>query len=54
MAQNWSVSGIHLPPFHTVTAKLKRLRQALKVWNKEVFGDLEANIATAEASLQSV
>ena len=34
-----------------LTAKLKELKQKLKVWNREVFGSLECN---KDAALQQV
>ena len=34
-----------------MSAKLKELKQKLKVWNREVFGNLECN---KEAALQQV
>ena len=43
-----------MTPFQLLSAKLKRLRSALRIWNKEVFGRLDINIHHASLQLQQV
>ncbi|KAK3212810.1 hypothetical protein Dsin_017516 [Dipteronia sinensis] len=40
-------------PSQVVIGKLKNLKKALKSWNLEVFGDLNANISRKSAELRS-
>ncbi|KAK3222116.1 hypothetical protein Dsin_009141 [Dipteronia sinensis] len=49
----WSSSFMGKPP-QVVINKLKRLKNALKTWNWEVFGDLNSNITRKSAELQSI
>ena len=41
-------------PSQVVIGKLKNLKKALKSWNWEVFGDLNANISRKSVELRSV
>ena len=41
-------------PPQVVISKLKRLKNALKTWNWEVFGDLNSNINGKSIELQSI
>ncbi|KAK3221827.1 hypothetical protein Dsin_008852 [Dipteronia sinensis] len=49
----WSIPCNGRPP-QVVIGKLKNLKKALKSWNWEVFGDLNANISRKFAELWSV
>ncbi|KAK3217929.1 hypothetical protein Dsin_011899 [Dipteronia sinensis] len=49
----WSSSFVGTPP-RVVINKLKLLKNALKTWNWEVFGDLNSNITRKSAELQSI
>ncbi|KAK3230191.1 hypothetical protein Dsin_002072 [Dipteronia sinensis] len=48
-----SSSFVGKPP-QVVINKLKRLKNALKTWNWEVFGDLNSNITGKSVELQSI
>ncbi|KAK2648625.1 hypothetical protein Ddye_016114 [Dipteronia dyeriana] len=49
----WSSSDVGNPP-QMVVNKLNRLKNALKTWNWEVFGDLNSKISGKSAELQSI
>ncbi|KAK3193450.1 hypothetical protein Dsin_024760 [Dipteronia sinensis] len=49
----WSSSFMGKPP-QVVINKLKRLKNALKTWNWEVFGDINSNIIGKLAELQFI
>ncbi|KAK3229883.1 hypothetical protein Dsin_001764 [Dipteronia sinensis] len=49
----WSSSFMGKPP-QVVINKLKRLKNALKTWNWEVFGDLNSNITRKSVELKSI
>ncbi|KAK3212456.1 hypothetical protein Dsin_017162 [Dipteronia sinensis] len=49
----WSIPCDGRPP-HVIIGKIKILKKALKFWNWEVFGDLNANISRKSTELRSV
>lgn len=42
---------LYATPLCALVGKLKRLKQELKKWNKEVFGNLFSNISAAEENV---
>ncbi|KAF5191552.1 hypothetical protein FRX31_018863 [Thalictrum thalictroides] len=50
VCHSWS-QPVRGAPIFRVQQKLKRLKQDLKVWNKQVFGDIEGKIMAAEQEL---
>ena len=52
IASSWTAPIANVSPWQIVGAKLKRLRFALRHWNKHVFGRLEVNIEKAYSDLQ--
>lgn len=51
---SWSASVLSSCSFRRLTAKLKRLKLELKVWNKEVFGNVNVPITDLEERLGMV
>lgn len=50
---SWN-SNIIGSPMYILNSKLKNLKTILKVWNKEVFGDVHAAVQTAEDNLNQI
>ncbi|KAF9604950.1 hypothetical protein IFM89_011317 [Coptis chinensis] len=51
--ENWHVP-IEGNPFFIMIQKLKRLKQALKIWNKKTFGHLQTNIKVKTQLLENL
>jgi hypothetical protein len=49
----WNTSVIGCPMF-ILTKKLKLLKEKLKIWNKECFGNVHDYVVSAEQNLQSI
>lgn len=51
--QSWNtnVVGCHM---HILSQKLKLLKTNLKVWNREVIGNIHENVSEAENNLQAI
>lgn len=47
VASSWDIP-IYAHPLARLAFKLRRLKAALKSWNKERFGNVHSNVATAE------
>ncbi|XP_026420461.1 uncharacterized protein LOC113316513 [Papaver somniferum] len=50
--ENWSIRLDGAPPF-VFTSKLRRLKDALKIWNRTVFGDVQFRLRQAELILET-
>ncbi|XP_026443850.1 uncharacterized protein LOC113344004 [Papaver somniferum] len=50
--ENWNLPLYGAPPF-VFSAKLKRLKEALKVWNRTIFGEVQFRLKQAELKLES-
>ncbi|CAK8571664.1 unnamed protein product [Lathyrus sativus] len=49
----WKTNFIGCPMF-VLAAKLKFLKEKLKVWNKEYFGNMQDNVKKAELALENI
>ncbi|XP_026416384.1 uncharacterized protein LOC113311798 [Papaver somniferum] len=50
--ENWNLSMVGAPPW-VFASKLRRLKDALKVWNRTVFGDVQFRLKQAELKLDA-
>lgn len=54
VSNSWREGGIEGWGCYVFKEKLRRLKEALKVWNKEVFGDLEQKVTSLKEELNSL
>ena len=54
ISNSWNFPLDSLYPMQLLGAKLKRLHFALKIWNRDSFDRLEANINSASLALQNI
>ncbi|XP_058784766.1 uncharacterized protein LOC131659617 [Vicia villosa] len=53
VANSWKEEVIGCPMF-ILSTKLKRLKEKLKIWNKEIFGNVHEQVVVAEKRLQEI
>lgn len=53
VSDSWS-SDIAGHPQYALAQNLKALKQVLKVWNKNVFGDIKLNVNMAESKVLAI
>ncbi|MCI08111.1 RNA-directed DNA polymerase (Reverse transcriptase), partial [Trifolium medium] len=53
ITSSWTEVAIGCP-MYVLNVKLKRLKDKLKTWNKEVFGNVHSYVKDAEKSLQHI
>ncbi|PNX69950.1 hypothetical protein L195_g057000, partial [Trifolium pratense] len=53
IANSWNVPVVGCP-MYILNTKLKRLKEKLKVWNKESFGNIHDHVKVAENQLHDI
>lgn len=54
VSEAWNVEDVGGSRFYSIVSKLKRLKVALRSWNKQIFGRTKTNIAKLEARIKGL